>query len=408
MQSTLERPRAGVEHEHHEGQRTFDPLASVRMLRYDLERFGQVLPETRERVFDEELSYLAEGVDKAARTSFPLTRSENGEIMYFTRGEWRPYMGMLLTGQATAHAEAKADPRRKFLAEKSDDDLLRGWQMQQLVPGQSLKWYSPYPQDAADLYGKEFIQKVGFSPHRQMGFLYRAECQTDGSIILESQTVDRSDDEAFVAAMSGSNMDEMVTAYDGVLMDREPDSYFYAGRKGSEWDENAWEQIREQRDLAGYLLDGLERIAGSGAEGKQLEEKAKRHVYGVWAAFKKRLDGETPVYAYTGYDLLTSRQMLALEVQGAFWEFAMLGKTLIGCGGSINVLQGEENIMNADPSDVFKAIFGGSSEESGGPRDKYGPLNFKCPKGHWNKRPRAKSPKDFLPNCKHCNISLKC
>lgn len=55
-------------------------------------------------------------------------------------------------------------------------------------------------------------------------------------------------------------------------------------------------------------------------------------------------------------------------------------------------------------------VFGGNAEEEevSGPRDKFGPLKFKCPKGHWNKRPPARSPKDFLTHCKTCNASLKC
>src|SRR5581483_7383968 len=39
--------------------RSFDPLASVKMMRFDLECFWYVLPETRQRACDEELSYLA-------------------------------------------------------------------------------------------------------------------------------------------------------------------------------------------------------------------------------------------------------------------------------------------------------------------------------------------------------------
>lgn len=36
-----------------ERQKSFDPMASVRMLRWDIENFGQVLPETRQQVCNE-------------------------------------------------------------------------------------------------------------------------------------------------------------------------------------------------------------------------------------------------------------------------------------------------------------------------------------------------------------------
>ncbi len=40
--------------------------------------------------------------------------------------------------------------------------------------------------------------------------------------------------------------------------------------------------------------------------------------------------------------------------------------------------------------------------------DDFGPLWFKCKKGHWNKRKRAKSSKDFMSHCKTCGVSVAC
>ena len=36
--------------------------------------------------------------------------------------------------------------------------------------------------------------------------------------------------------------------------------------------------------------------------------------------------------------------------------------------------------------------------------DKFGPLDFQCPKGHWNTRPRNK----LIDKCKTCKVSVKC
>ena len=138
-----------IERQSTETLRTFDPLASVAMLRYDLAQFSGVLPDTLDRVYDEELSYLAEGVDKAARTPFALRRDETGTMLYFNKGEWRPYIGMLMTGSLAAQAEAEDDPRKKFLAERARADLLRGYRMQALQAGERMSWYSPYPYEQA-------------------------------------------------------------------------------------------------------------------------------------------------------------------------------------------------------------------------------------------------------------------
>lgn len=356
-----------MERQSTEALRTFDPLASVTMLRYDLMQFGEILPETLDRVYDEELSYLTEGVDKAARTPFALRRDEDGTMLYFSRGEWRPYMGMLMTGSLTAEAEAEADPRKSFLAERARADLLRGYQMQSLLAGQRMSWYSPYPYEQAARYGDDFIRQQGFFPDRQMGFLYQAAAQEDGTIILESQTVDRSDEEAFAMALAGaedSDMDTLVRRYDTVLH-RKHGGHFYAGRRDSEMHENAWETITAQKQLVSYFLDGLESIARSELTGKDLEDTVKRHIYGVWAAFKKRIDGEGPAEEQKSvYGFSMDRMSIELEVHGAFDEFASLGRVLIGCGGTISMLQGEQNILNTDARDVFDAVFGSKSGEA--------------------------------------------
>ena len=102
--------------------KSFDVLASVNMMRFDIEHYGLIQGETRNRIKDEELSYLTEGVGRAARTTFILQR-QNEDIVYFKNGEWRPYIGMLLTGQTVAHSEAEADPRRQFLAADADEEV---------------------------------------------------------------------------------------------------------------------------------------------------------------------------------------------------------------------------------------------------------------------------------------------
>jgi hypothetical protein len=393
-----------------EGQKSFDPLASVDMLRYDLENFGQVLPETRERVCDEELSYLAEGVDRAAGTTFVLRRNEDGGLAYFDRGNWRPYTGMLMTGMEVSEREAEADPRRTFLADWAARDMQKGLQMGRLKPGEQMTWHNSYPHELERVYGKKFLQEeCGLVPDRQMGFLYRASCQMDGTVVLESHTVDRSDADSFSAVEARTaqepnvTMEGMLEIYDGALAQKHGGD-FYAGRRDAE--QNAWNFIRAQHDLVNYFLNGLELIARRPLPREQLEDTAKRHVYGVWAAFKKRMDGEVPVMqAKVGRnispgEIIMHQIRLEQEIRGAFQDFASKGHVLVGCGGAIKMLLNEQDIMNADSEDVFSAAFGKKKEDE----DKYGSLTFKCPKGHRNRRPRN----ELIPNCQKCGISVAC
>jgi len=394
-----------VEQPTRERLKSFDSLASVDMLRFDLERFGQVLPETRQRVCDEELSYITEGIDRAARTTFVLGRIDD-ELVIFDRGKWRPYVGMLLTGLEVAKHEASLDPRRQFLADWAASDLQYGYHMGRLKPGQELVWDSRYPHREAQMYGEEFMRSCGLKPDRKMGFLYRAVCQNDGSIVLESQTVDRSDEDAFDAALRAADkpendMDASVGAYDSVLAEKHSGP-FYAGRRETEIHENIWQTILAQRDLIDYFLDRLEVIASTPMPRDQLEDIAKRHVYGVWAALKKRIDaGRISIQvSQQGNVAQASYHVPEQEVRRAFQEFAAQGRVLVGCGGAISMLRGELDILAASGEDVFSAIFGTKTD-----KDNYGSLQFKCPKkGCLNTR----KPGKLIKECQKCGADVTC
>jgi hypothetical protein len=379
-----------MEEELHE-QRSFNLLASVNMARADIRDHEQILPETLERIYDEELSLIVEGMDRAARTEFVLKR-EGDELVYYKSGNWEPYTAMLLTGRTVAKTEAEADPRKQFLFDDAIDDLAHGYKMQTLQSGEQHVWASPYRHDLEEKYGVEFMTSCGRFPGRKMGFLYRAACDEAGNVVLESQTVDNSDDEAFAVALDlakndpQADMDSLVRAYDQVLSHKRG-ANFYAGRTDVERRENAWDQLREQRDLIEYFISGIETIARGSLKGEALEDAAKRHTYGVWAAFKKRFDSGPAVRLEATDMPIVYRAMVANEVQVAFNDFAEAGFVMVGCGGAIKILRGEKDILDASPDDILNAIFGPESEQvSGGVSDQYGPLSFQCTKGHWNTR----------------------
>jgi hypothetical protein len=388
----------------HESRRSFDPCASVNIFRYDLENFGQILPETRERVCDEELSLLAEGVERAACTSFVLKR-QNGQLVYFNEGEWQPYISTLMTGLKVARKEAAEDPRKQFLAEWAVDNLAQGYKMDDLRPGERRIWYSSYDHEQEALHGADFMNSCGLVSERKMGFLYEAAGQADGSVLLRSQTVDRSDPDAFKAVMAATETDsdlelaEATDIYDATLSAKNGGT-FVAGRRNEEHLEDAWTAINNQRDLVEFHLQKLEDISASSLEGEALEQATKRHVYGVWAAFKERLDARSSDSATDDRlgSVVRRRHELELEVMAAFHNFASQGRVLIGCGGSITFLSGEESIMNASGEEAFSLIFGSKDE------DKYGSLRFKCPNGHSNKRRRN----ELLDDCRVCGTSVKC
>lgn len=370
-----------------EQQRSFDVLASIHMLRFDLQWSGEISPSTRERVYDEELSLLVEGADRAARTSFVLEQQE-GDLIYYKNSRPHSYTGMLLTGRDVAVQEAARDHRKQFLADDAVRDLSVGYQMRALQPGESFVWASPYRYDVEAQYGEHFMRaECGRFPDRKMAFLYRAHATAEGKVVLESQTIDRSNDDALAAAIEagqrGADMDTMVSIND-ILMEQKFGNRYYAGRLGAEVRENAWDMLQQQRDLIDYHMSGLEYLARGELYGDALARAVKEHTYGVWAAFKSRIDrhsgsvaavpnqrlplqdgstlwGRSATQGTAPY-LSRVEMAIAHEVHAAFLRFCSEGIMMVGCGGSIAIAQNGEDFFAAEPNDVFSDIFGKKEE----------------------------------------------
>jgi hypothetical protein len=346
-----------------QGLKSFDVLASVKLYQYDLETLGYIQSETKQRVYDEELSYIAEGINQPNFTEFVLNEVD-GQLVYFHQGQWQPYISTLIKGLKTAEGEAASDYRKNFEVSRRADDLARGYQVMKLEPGQKMHWFYDFPEQQQAAYGPEFLESMGFQPKRKLGYLCEAEKTLDGRNIIRQQSVDNSDNAAFEAAMligqRGGTIDQMREAYDEVLSQKNNQRY-YAGRslRDELSQENAWSVVVENKDLIeDYFLNEIEKLAAYNLSDHQLEAVKKRLTYGVWAALKERLDmpagfGEARSGGYgdTG---------LHHEVSMAYDKLAERGETLFGCGGAIT---GERATLNASPKDVFNGIFGGKREK---------------------------------------------
>ncbi len=363
MEDLKEAPSANIEN-----CKSFDMLAVVKLFRFDLETHGRVLPETMNRGLDEELTYIAEGINRPVRTSFNLPQI-NGEICYFDRGQWRPYMSTLLTGQLIAEREAMHDSRRQFLAERAEQDSQIGYKIVNLKPGETYVWESKFPEKELLLYGEEFVADKGFQVHRKMGFIYRAEKNLDDSLTLESQSVDNCDDDAFEAVAdtfrqeTSADMETLRAAYDRAL-GQKYEASFYAGRQILDEvpEQNAWEIIKFHGDLIGHFLKELESLASQITFSEiELERSKKRLTYGMWAALKNRIDAGS-LAGFSQNDLDDNQYgefYLRREIELAYLQAAGKGEELFGCGG---VLKGEDAILSAKPEDVLESIFGSSEE----------------------------------------------
>lgn len=382
----------------HEEPKSFDVMASVNMFRFDLENFGTVLPETKQRVYDEELTFVAEGIDRPLYTKFDL-KEESGQLVYFNNGQWQPYKSSLIKGLRTAKREAEQDTRKTFLANNALRDLEMLYRMEGLEPGQSLKWYTPYAYKEEELYGADFLkQECGLQPARKMGIINWASKNSDGSVTLETHSVDNSNAQAFEAAMCSqddTDIYDTVAVYDNKLS-QDYGEEFYAGRvKGEIPEENAWDVLKDNSDLVDWYLGEIEALA-SMPNAFQLEKEKTLLTFGFWGAIKKRMDNSSRLITndlkFADSFVPASSEVIAEEVRRATLDLASKGEQLVGCGGSVSV----DSLSELDPDKARDAVFGG---------DKYGSRKFNCPScGHENTRPHNK----LLDKCNSCKGDVTC
>ena len=354
-----------IEQPKREAYKHFDVLASLDWLRFDLTMDGEVRPETMQRVYDEELSYVAEGINRPLYTEFVL-QEKNDELVYFSEGKWQPYLGLLLNGLTSARQEAAKDPRKAILVDRAQYDLMLGWNMQNLAPGESMAWYSEFPEEQTALYGEEFMGSLGFQPKRRMGFIHQAERNPDNSLTLRSQSVDNSSMEAFEAAMQtaigNAKFTDIIEAYDDVLQSKTGQEH-HAGRPRGEkaGEENAWDVIQKHRDLVDYYFDNLLALARSDKSSRpELEREKKRLTYGFWAALRERMDAAVAGFVTRPQISAERPALIHQEVTNAYSRLMMRGEILLGCGGSITP---DELIMKTAAEDIYDIIFGEDSRK---------------------------------------------
>lgn len=395
-----------------ESEKTFDVMASVQMLRYDIEKFGAILPETMQRVYDEELTLIAEGIDRHSYTKFSLKNDENQGLVFFNKGKWSSYTGSVINGHVVAKREAESDYRKNFYVDMTTQDIEKAYAMQGLEVGEFISWYSAFPEKEYQEYGAELLTDMGFKVDRKMGFLYRAEKQLDGTVTLESHSVDDSNLAAFEAAMLESELNpaasitDLVNAYDDNLYDQTGNETV-AGRDSGNNEENAWEFVQQNKPLVNYYLDKIKELAYSAASYEDLYDEKEQLTFGVWARIKELLSESVPTgltrtsTADMNYDFVATHNMqIEQQVNRAFRSASQRGDVLVGCGGTIKGKSAEETFDSIFGSDVLSNGNGLKGKEDDEETDQFGSLSFQCENGHRNRRPRGKLIDCRVKGCK--------
>jgi len=361
------------------------------------------------RRYDDAATWASEVLNGVMRSSFEFT--PQGDELYGHDG--LPLSLVFENAIVSAELKAQEDPSLAFEVRRAKvergelDDVLA---MARGEGPNTMVVLSYYPIELT-----RATEDVGGYNHQRrqtmMRVIYR---QPDGTIAMVSQSLEGSHREALEAIresvgyqtqpgeLLGQRMhldldaedqeflpDLLTGAYDRSLSEQQGGVY----RAG-------WEVPTDR-----VLINTYDFVMGQGDLIRTFLDKGERNssgLYGFAAAMQQRYEREVARLSNRGYVYtmqppnFMSNPMI--EMQQAAIEAKAERKVFSGCGASISA-NGE---LSTEQS-LRELGYGSKSDE-----DKFGPLTFKCSKGHANRRPRAKSPKDFITNCQKCGISVQC
>lgn len=174
--------------------------------------------------------------------------------------------------------------------------------------------------------------------------------------------------------------DELMGVYDRVLETKYGGSWFAGWHLPSERARiNTYDFVLNQSDLIDAFL------------GKDLPGFDESALYGLAAAMRERYENlVNGAEHFIAPAIGDPMQEMALAARFA----RETGLVFSGCGLSLGTM-GEDSIER----ELGDTGYGNKIDE-----DEYGPLNFKCQKGHSNMRPRG----ELIDSCKTCGVSVRC
>jgi hypothetical protein len=351
----------------------FDVLASVRMLENDIYEFGSVRQETLNQMYDEELTYVVEALDKPHQTAFFISYDSESNDLFNQRGD--SLTESYKKGYAAAQKTAAANPMYKFHEYRCLQDIYELADTKELMRtgdvGESVVVLSPFPEEAYASYGKQNLEAIGYQPQRLLGFIRVNQKIDEHTVKVTSFSIDNSDLSAFrsVAEFIGtevpviipsdmflkyrsiisSSPESLVEVYDK-SMSQKYGGNFSAGRRQI-GEENAWEFIIQQKELCEYYFSELKLLA-TRTELSDLERAELKNslTVGFWARLSEA-DNNPIDYGAN----------LTNEVYGALQRAENRYETMVGCGGSM--MLAPTSLLENSYNNVFGFLFSNKTEQ---------------------------------------------
>lgn len=174
--------------------------------------------------------------------------------------------------------------------------------------------------------------------------------------------------------------DQLTGVYDRSMSEQNGGTW-KAGRQQPDNPVNTYDFVLAQNDLIDYYLHRKYEV--------QIDPESLQ--FAIAAEMERRWEASDA--GQLTYRRTDTRNLEAQILVSALTAQSR-GKTYSGCGVSLGGI-----------NDQMKALgYGNEADQESMPSDKYGPLDFNCPKGHKNTRPRNQ----LIECCKKCGVSVKC
>lgn len=189
-------------------------------------------------------------------------------------------------------------------------------------------------------------------------------------------------------------VDRLTASYDNVLLQKTGVVHQAGIAMQDAHPIDSYAFVKEQKDIIGFSM--TMQSYGSLTLDKQ---------YDMMALLRERYEtarsGTLDFRHYASNNMgsiVLQQSMIELHAQQAGEKAKSEGRTFNGCGITMR--------PTSQPSSEDKLDAAGysSANKETGAEDKFGPLEFKCQKGHWNRRPRNR----LIDNCKTCNVAVGC
>lgn len=321
-------------------------LIPLNLIRDDVYLHGQIRPETRTRLWDEETTRFAEMIHGPVNTSFDFSRSSDGRFLSESGNDIEE---MLENCLADVQGKSKHDARYKDIEairklERDELDLVRK-NIEMLDQPKEILVFSPYPEDLETKHGRDFMIENGFDPNRRLSFIRLYKPDNRGGYSLKTVSIDNSDltlwsqllgrkynsslellSDCRTEEPGSSSLAQLVKSYDNLLSTNGRQSV-----QGIFHDRivNTWDFVKNQPDiLNNYYFKGLEEIALAGYSSEEELSRTRLLMAETCSVLRRRY--ETP-----GND--SSYASLSQEVSHAMSSSSAKGESFIYCGGSFNI-----------------------------------------------------------------------